>query len=312
MKNILITGAAGFIGTNLIAKLLENEDYFIVGVDNFNPYYDSRIKDKNIQSNSNKRFEFVFADITNEFIMRTRVFEKYKFDTVIHLAGQAGVGYSIEHPLEVMEINVKGFEILVRAAHLNGVKHFIYASSSTVNGDNGIMKCPYAVSKATNELQASMYGNLYKDMKFTGLRLFTVYGEGMRPDLAIYKFAKAMLNYDTIFIYGDGNTARDFTYVGDVTEAFKAVMESDLEYTSRVYDVGSGKSKSLNDLIYEMKMAFARTDFNKIEHLDAKPYDARITVANPVPMERDFGFRCNDALRYNLFNLQCWIEKGEK
>jgi UDP-glucuronate 4-epimerase len=244
--------------------------------------------------------------------MRTRVFEKYKFDTVIHLAAQASVSYSIEHPLEVMEINVKGFEILVRAAHLNGVKHFIYASSSTVKGDNGIMKCPYAVSKATNELQASMYGNLYKDMKFTGLRLFTVYGEGMRPDLAIYKFAKSMLNYDTIFIYGDGKTARDFTYVGDVTEAFKTVMESDLEYTSRVYDVGSGKSKSLEDLIYEMKMAFARTDWDKIEYMDAKPYDARITVANPVPMERDFGFRCNDDLRYNLFKLQCWMEKSEK
>jgi UDP-glucuronate 4-epimerase len=312
MRNILVTGCAGFIGTNLVAKLLENKENFIVGVDNLNPYYDLKIKDNNVQSNRNNRFEFVFADITNEFIMRTRVFEKYKFDTVIHLAAQAGVGYSIEHPLEVMDINVKGFEIMVRCAHLNGVKHFIYASSSSVNGDDGIMKCPYAVSKATNELQASMYGNLYKGMKFTGLRLFTVYGERMRPDLAIYKFANAMLHYDTIFIYGDGNTARDFTYVGDVTEAIKVVMESDLEYTSRVYDVGSGKSKSLNDVLYEMKMAFARTDFNKIEYVDKKEYDARITTANPVPMERDFGFRCSDDLRYNLFKLQNWIEKQKE
>ncbi len=180
MKNILVTGCAGFIGTNLIKKLLKNEDYFIVGVDNLNPYYDVRIKDDNLKLNNNKRFEFVFADITDEWMLNSRVFDKYKFDYVIHLAAQAGVGYSIEHPLDVVDVNVKGFDIMVRLSHQNGVKHFIYASSSTVLGDhNGIyeQKSPYGISKATNEAQGRMYAKLYGDMYITGLRLYTVYGE---------------------------------------------------------------------------------------------------------------------------------------
>ena len=207
MKNILVTGCAGFIGTNLIKKLLKNEDYFIVGVDNLNPYYDVRIKDDNLKLNNNKRFEFVFADITDEWMLNSRVFDKYKFDYVIHLAAQAGVGYSIEHPLDVVDVNVKGFDIMVRLSHQNGVKHFIYASSSTVLGDhNGIyeQKSPYGISKATNEAQGRMYAKLYGDMYITGLRLYTVYGERMRPDLAIAKFSKAIWTNEEIHIYGDG------------------------------------------------------------------------------------------------------------
>ena len=309
MKNILITGAAGFIGTNLIAKLLKDENYFIVGVDNLNPYYDTKIKDKNIQSNRNKRFEFVFADITNEFIMRTRVFEKYKFDTVIHLAGQAGVSYSIQHPLEVIDTNIKGFDILIRMAHNYGVKKFIYASSSSVLGDyDGIykQKSPYAVTKATNELQGRMYSELFKDMDIVGLRFFTVYGERMRPDLAIAKFTKAILNDEEIHVYGDGSISRDFTYVGDVTENMVKVIEADTSKCSgMIFDIGigNGKATSINSLIEIIKSACGKEDYDKIIYEEGKPYDAKITMSNISPSFKYFGYnglRCYTKLEEGI------------
>jgi len=309
MKNILVTGCAGFIGTNLIKKLLKNEDYFIVGVDNLNPYYDVRIKDDNLKLNNNKRFEFVFADITDEWMLNSRVFDKYKFDYVIHLAAQAGVGYSIEHPLDVVDVNVKGFDIMVRLSHQNGVKHFIYASSSTVLGDhNGIyeQKSPYGISKATNEAQGRMYAKLYGDMYITGLRLYTVYGERMRPDLAIAKFSKAIWTNEEIHIYGDGKIYRDFTYIDDVTEAFKVVMESEPKHNGHVYDVGNGKPYSLLELIDIMKKVYHREDYNKVVYEGEKPYDAKLTTAWASGLKDDYGFYCKVDLEEGLTRLGAW------
>ena len=309
MKNILVTGCAGFIGTNLIKKLLKNEDYFIVGVDNLNPYYDVRIKDNNLKLNNNKRFEFVFADITDEWMLNSRVFDKYKFDYVIHLAAQAGVGYSIEHPLDVVDVNVKGFDIMVRLSHQNGVKHFIYASSSTVLGDhNGIyeQKSPYGISKATNESQGRMYAKLYGDMYITGLRLYTVYGERMRPDLAIAKFSKAIWTNEEIHIYGDGKIYRDFTYIDDVTEAFKVVMESEPKHNGHVYDVGNGKPYSLLELIDIMKKVYHREDYNKVVYEGEKPYDAKLTTAWASGLKDDYGFYCKVDLEEGLTRLGAW------
>lgn len=309
MKNILVTGCAGFIGTNLIKKLLKNEDYFIVGIDNLNPYYDVRIKDNNLKLNNNKRFEFVFADITDEWMLNSRVFDKYKFDYVIHLAAQAGVGYSIEHPLDVVDVNVKGFDIMVRLSHQNGVKHFIYASSSTVLGDhNGIyeQKSPYGISKATNEAQGRMYAKLYGDMYITGLRLYTVYGERMRPDLAIAKFSKAIWTNEEIHIYGDGKIYRDFTYIDDVTEAFKVVMESEPKHNGHVYDVGNGKPYSLLELIDIMKKVYHREDYNKVVYEGEKPYDAKLTTAWASGLKDDYGFYCKVDLEEGLTRLGAW------
>ena len=309
MKNILVTGCAGFIGTNLIKKLLKNEDYFIVGIDNLNPYYDVRIKDNNLKLNNNKRFEFVFADITDEWMLNSRVFDKYKFDYVIHLAAQAGVGYSIEHPLDVIDVNVKGFDIMVRLSHQNGVKHFIYASSSTVLGDhNGIyeQKSPYGISKATNEAQGRMYAKLYGDMYITGLRLYTVYGERMRPDLAIAKFSKAIWTNEEIHIYGDGKIYRDFTYIDDVTEAFKVVMESEPKHNGHVYDVGNGKPYSLLELIDIMKKVYHMEDYNKVVYEGEKPYDAKLTTAWASGLKDDYGFYCKVDLEEGLTRLGAW------
>lgn len=260
--NILITGSKGFIGSNLVKKLSE---YKIVGVD---------LKDGHSILDSN----FINA-----------LFEFYQFDVVIHLAAIAGVGYSIQHSEEVLNNNIIGFDILAKAAIKHNVKHFIYASSSSVYGDDGTQKSPYAVSKATNELQAAMYSNL-SDMKFTGLRFFTVYGEGIREDLAISKFIKAMQSDLPIHVYGDGNQSRDFTYVDDICEAIKLIVESDKAWKNEVFDIGFGKNTTVTELVKILKNHINPT-WNKIIYEQEKPYDVKTTLANPNKLYQWFGFK---------------------
>jgi len=307
MKNILVTGAAGFIGTNLIARLLENEDYLVVGLDNLSPYYDRKIKNENVKSNYNKRFKFVYRDITDRLEME-KLFRKYQFDIVIHLAAQAGVGYSISNPLFVNNVNINGFDIIARLSALSGVKHFIYASSSSVYGDEGKMKSPYAVTKATNELQASMYSSLY-DMKFTGLRFFTVYGERMRPDLAIAKFVDAMLNGKRIYVYGDGTQMRDFSYVGDVVDGILAVMETDKEWKCEVFDIGRGLPISVNKIINILKSVTYNDNFDDIVYERAKPYDVKLTLASTAKIRNLLGFTCNTTISEGLKKYVNWLNK---
>ena len=260
--NILITGHKGFIGSNLVKKL---EKHKIIGVD---------IKDGNNVLDSN----FINA-----------LFEYYDFDVVIHLAAIAGVGYSIDHSEEVLKNNIIGFDTLAKAAIKNGVKHFIYASSSSVYGDDGTQKSPYAVSKATNELQAAMYSNL-SQMKFTGLRFFTVYGEGIREDLAISKFKKAIENDLPIHIYGDGTQARDFTYVGDICNAIKLIAESDKKWKNEVFDIGYGKKTSVSELVKMLK-DIINPSFDKIIYGQEKPYDVKETLADPNKLYQWFNFK---------------------
>lgn len=259
---ILITGYKGFIGSNLVKKLSEHK---IIGVDLVDGH---SILDSN----------FINA-----------LFEFYQIDAVIHLAAIAGVGYSVEHSEEVLNNNIIGFDILAKAAIKNKVKHFIYASSSSIYGDDGSQKSPYAVSKATNELQAAMYSNL-SDMKFTGLRFFTVYGEGIREDLAISKFIKAIQSDLPIHVYGDGNQSRDFTYVDDICEAIKLIVESDKLWKNEVFDVGFGKSTTVNELVKILKNHINPT-WNKIVYEQEKPYDVKTTLANPNKLYEWFGFK---------------------
>ena len=258
--NILISGYKGFIGSNLVKKL---EGHNIIGVD---------LKDGNNILDSNY-LDSIMTDI----------------DVVIHLAAIAGVGYSIEHSEEVLHNNIVGFDTLAKCAIKHNVKHFIYASSSSVYGDNGELKSPYAVSKASNELQAQVYSNL-SDMKFTGLRFFTVYGEGIREDLAISKFIKAMKNNEPLTIYGDGNQRRDFTYVDDICEAIKLIVESDKEWKNEVFDVGYGSSISVNFLVTILK-SIINPDFDKVIYEREKPYDVRETLADTTKIYEWFGFK---------------------
>ena len=260
--NILITGNKGFIGSNLVKKLSEHK---IVGVD---------LKD----GHSVLDFNFINA-----------LFEFYQFDAVIHLAAIAGVGYSIPNSEEVLTNNIIGFDILAKAAIKHNVKHFIYASSSSVYGDDGTQKSPYAVSKATNELQAAMYSNLC-NMKFTGLRFFTVYGEGIREDLAISKFKRAIENDEPLTVYGDGTQARDFTYVDDICDAIKLIVESDKLWKNEVFDIGFGKKTTVNELIKILKNII-NPIWNKIIYEQEKPYDVKETLASPNKLFEWFGFK---------------------
>lgn len=269
--NILITGNKGFIGSNLVKKL---DNHKIVGVD---------LKDGNNILDSN-------------FI--NTLFEYYQFDVVIHLAAIAGVGYSIDHSEEVLKNNVIGFDTLAKAAIKHNVKHFIYASSSSVYGDDGTQKSPYAVSKATNELQAAMYSNL-SSMKFTGLRFFTVYGEGIREDLAISKFIKAMQSGLPIHIYGDGTQARDFTYVDDICDAIKLIIESDKEWKNEVFDIGYGKKTSVNELVNILKNLI-NPSFDKVIYEEEKAYDVKETLADPNKLYEWFNFKPQYSIKQGL------------
>ena len=273
--NILITGHKGFIGSNLIKKLSNHK---IIGVD---------LKDGNNLLDSN----FV-----------NTLFEYYHFDTIIHLAAIPGVGYSISHSEEVLTNNIIGFDIMAKAAIKHNVKHFIYASSSSVYGDDGTQKSPYAVSKATNELQAAMYSNL-SNTKFTGLRFFTVYGEGIRQDLAISKFIKAMKNNEQLYVYSDGSQSRDFTYVDDICEAIKLIVESDKVWKNEVFDIGYGESTTINKLIDILK-SLINPSFDKVVYESEKVYDVKTTLANTKKLYDWFGFKPE----YNLRNgLNKWL-----
>ena len=272
---ILLTGHKGFIGSNLVKKL---SAHTIVGVD---------LKENHSCLDSN----YINA-----------LFEFYHFDAVIHLAAIAGVGYSIEHSEEVLTNNIIGFDVLAKAAIKHNVKHFIYASSSSVYGDDGTQKSPYAVSKATNELQAAMYSNL-SDMKFSGLRFFTVYGEGIREDLAISKFIKAMKANEPIHVYGNGNQSRDFTYVEDICEAIKLILESDKQWKNEVFDIGYGKSTTVNELIDILKGLINPT-FDKVVYQDEKAYDVKTTLANTNKLYEWFGFKPMYNIKKGLIKWQ--------
>ena len=269
---ILITGHKGFIGSNLVKKL---SNHTIVGVD---------LKEGHSCLDSNHI---------------NTLFESYHFDAIIHLAAIAGVGYSVEHSEEVLTNNIIGFDVLAKAAIKHNVKHFIYASSSSVYGDDGTQKSPYAVSKATNELQAAMYSNL-SDMKFSGLRFFTVYGEGIREDLAISKFIKAMESNTPLTVYGDGNQKRDFTYVDDITEAIKLILESDKSWKNEAFDIGYGKSTTVNELIDILKNLI-NPAYDKVIYQDEKPYDVKVTLADSDKLYEWFGYRPRYQIKDGLY-----------
>jgi UDP-glucuronate 4-epimerase len=274
---IIISGYKGFIGSNLTKRL---SNHTIIGID---------LKDGSDVLNS----EYVNG-----------LFEFNDVDAVIHLAAIPGLGYSIEHSEEVLHNNIIGFDIMAKVAIKHNVKHFIYASSSSVYGDDGTQKSPYAVSKATNELQAAMYSNL-SDMKFSGLRFFTVYGEGIREDLAISKFIKAMKTNTPIHVYGDGTQSRDFTYIDDITEVINLILESDKEWKNEVFDIGYGKSTTVNELIDILKGIINPT-FDKVVYEGEKAYDVKTTLARPNKLYEWFGFRP----KYNIKEgLTDWMNK---
>lgn len=326
---VMITGAAGFIGSTLAKKLLE-KNYEVTGVDNLNDYYDVNLKKdrlKLIEKNENFRFELL--DISNREQMK-ELFEKNSFDYVVNLAAQAGVRYSIENPQSYVDTNLVGFGNILEGCRHSKVKHLVYASSSSVYGLNENMPFSvhdnvdhpislYAASKKANELMAHTYSYLY-DLPTTGLRFFTVYGPWGRPDMALFLFTKAILENRPIKVFNNGEMKRDFTYIDDIVEGVSRVMENipkpDPEWSGKnpdpssgrvpykIYNIGNNNTVGLMEFIEaiedELKIK-AKKDF-----LPLQPGDVPATWADVDDLIRDTGFKPNTNVKDGVRNFINW------
>jgi nucleoside-diphosphate-sugar epimerase len=339
-KTILVTGAAGFIGANLVLSLLKSvEKVHIIGIDNMNDYYDVSLKEyrlSQIKELADGNFTFIKGSIADRKVV-TEVFEQYKPEIVVNLAAQAGVRYSIENPDAYIESNLIGFYNILEACRHSyddgqkGVGHLVYASSSSVYGSN--KKIPYstddkvdnpvslyAATKKSNELLAHAYSKLY-GIPSTGLRFFTVYGPAGRPDMAYFGFTNKLVNNQTIKIFNYGNCKRDFTYIDDIVTGISAVMKcaplpNDDGVKYKVYNIGNNHPENLLDFVDilqdELKAAgVLPSDYDFEAHKELvgmQPGDVEVTYADVSELERDFGFKPSTSLRDGLKKFAKWYK----
>ncbi len=342
-KTILVTGAAGFIGSNLVKRLLNDvEDVTVIGIDNMNDYYDVKLKEARLEELASKpSFTFVKGSIADKAII-TEIFETYKPQVVVNLAAQAGVRYSITNPDAYIESNILGFYNILEACRHSydngaaGVEHLVYASSSSVYGSN--KKVPYstedkvdnpvslyAATKKSNELLAHAYSKLY-NIPSTGLRFFTVYGPAGRPDMAYFGFTDKLRQGKTIQIFNYGNCKRDFTYIDDIVEGVvrvmgkapdKAVGEDGLPLPPyAVYNIGNNQPENLLDFVTILQEELIRAgvlpedyDFEAHKELvPMQPGDVPVTYADTGALERDFGFKPGTSLREGLRRFAQWYK----
>ena len=329
--NILVTGSAGFIGSHLAQKLLERGDT-IIGIDNHNDYYDIKLKEDRLnQFIDNKNYIHYRCDIADKNEIE-KIFKEHKPLKVINLAAQAGVRYSIENPHSYIDSNIVGFTNILEACRHNKVSHLVYASSSSVYGANTKMPFSihdnvdhplslYAASKKANELFAHTYSNLYQ-LPTTGLRFFTVYGPWGRPDMALFKFTKAILNNETIQVFNYGNHKRDFTYVDDIVEGVIRVLdkpaEPNVEWTGeapdsgssfapwRVYNIGNNNPIELNDYISAIEDATGV--IAKKEFLPLQPGDVPETYADISDLEEFFEYKPTTKVEDGIKNFVEWYK----
>ena len=337
-KTVLVTGAAGFIGSNLCKRLLNDyKDIKVIGIDNMNDYYDVRIKEYRLDTLLKyDNFHFVKGNIADKEIVNG-LFERYEIDIVVNLAAQAGVRYSIENPDVYIESNLIGFYNILEACRYHLVEHLVYASSSSVYGSN--KKVPYstddkvdnpvslyAATKKSNELMAHAYSKLY-NIPSTGLRFFTVYGPAGRPDMAYFGFTNKLRNNETIKIFNYGNCKRDFTYIDDIVEGVIRVMKKAPEKKNgedglpvppyKVYNIGNSNPESLLDFVQILSEELIKAkvlpedyDFDSHKELVAmQPGDVPVTYADTTALEKDFGFRPNTTLREGLREFARWYKK---
>lgn len=342
-STVLVTGAAGFIGANLVMELLNTCDSVnIVGLDNVNDYYDVSIKEYRLTeieklaiAYPSSQWTFIKGNIADRELIE-EIFTTYKFDVVVNLAAQAGVRYSITNPDVYIESNLIGFYNILEACRNHPVEHLVYASSSSVYGFN--KKVPYstddkvdnpvslyAATKKSNELLAHAYSKLY-NIPSTGLRFFTVYGPAGRPDMAYFGFTNKLLKGETIQIYNYGNCKRDFTYVDDIVEGVKRVMTCAPEKVTgedglpvppyRVYNIGNSSPENLLDFVDILQQELIRAevlpedyDFEAHKQLvPMQPGDVPVTYADTTALERDFGFRPATPLRDGLRKFAQWYK----
>lgn len=335
-KTVLVTGAAGFIGSNLVKRLFhEFKDIKIVGIDSITDYYDVNIKYGRLQEIEalGRDWTFVKANISDKGIVND-FFSKYHFSVVVNLAAQAGVRYSITNPDAYIESNLIGFYNILEACRYNEVEHLVYASSSSVYGSN--KKVPYstddkvdnpvslyAATKKSNELMAHAYSKLY-NIPSTGLRFFTVYGPAGRPDMAYFGFTNKLVKGETIQIFNYGNCKRDFTYVDDIVEGVVRVMRHAPEKQNgedglpippyKVYNIGNNSPENLLDFVTILQEELVRagvlpSDYDFEAHKELvpmQPGDVPVTYADTTPLEQDFGFKPSTPLREGLRRFAEW------
>ena len=346
-KTVLITGAVGFIGSNLAIELIKSfSNVHIVGIDNMNDYYDVSIKEfrlneisKIASEKKDCKWTFVRGNIADKELI-DNVFVKYAPSIVVNLAAQAGVRYSITNPDVYIESNLIGFYNILEACRHNSVEHLVYASSSSVYGSN--KKVPYstddkvdnpvslyAATKKSNELLAHAYSKLY-NIPSTGLRFFTVYGPAGRPDMAYFGFTNKLLRNEKIQIFNHGNCKRDFTYVDDIVKGVKLVMQHAPEKKIgedglplppyKIYNIGNSNPENLLDFVDILQQELIRAkvlpgDYDFEAHKELVPMqagDVPITFADTSELEKDFGFRPNTPLREGLRKFAEWYKNFYK
>ncbi len=312
---VLITGAAGFIGSHLSERLL-GEGAAVVGVDNFDEFYDPQVKRDNIAAcMGNERFRLIEADIRDSGAMDKAVGDGV--DAIVHLAARAGVRASIAEPVLYADVNINGTMVLLEAAKEYGVRKFVFASSSSVYGNNEKVPfseadnvdfpiSPYAATKKACELVCHTYHHLY-GIGMTCLRFFTVYGPRQRPDLAIHKFARLIEAGKGIPVYGDGSMMRDFTYIDDIIDGVTASIEKCQGYN--IYNLGESRPISVNDLIGELEKALGKKAIK--EHQPPQPGDVERTYADVTRAVAELGYDPKTAIEDGLAEFVTWLRRNQ-
>ena len=338
MKTYFITGVAGFIGSNLAKRILDEEkEALVIGLDSVNNYYDVKIKEWRLaELNKFNNFKFIKGDLANKETVEN-IFKEYHPDIVVNLAAQAGVRYSITNPDAYIQSNLIGFYNILECCRHYPVEHLVYASSSSVYGSN--KKVPYstedkvdnpvslyAATKKSNELMAHSYSKLY-NIPSTGLRFFTVYGPAGRPDMAYFGFTNKLIKGETIKIFNYGNCKRDFTYIDDIVEGVIRVMKKAPEKKNgedglpippyKIYNIGNSNPENLLDFVQILQEELIRAkvlpeDYDFEAHKELVPMqagDVPVTYADTKPLEEDFEFRPSTPLRLGLRKFAEWYKE---
>lgn len=332
---VLVTGAAGFIGSALAIKLLDRGNT-VIGIDNHNSYYDPALKEARLARHADHPNYTHIRISLEDRVAIAKLFEEERFDSVANLAAQAGVRYSIENPLAYVDSNLLGFASILEGCRHTKVGHLVYASSSSAYGLN--TKQPYSVheavnhpvslyaaTKKANELMAHAYSHLYK-LPTTGLRFFTVYGPYDRPDMALQKFAKAIMNDEPIKVFNYGKHRRDFTYIDDIVEGIIRILDKpaspNLDWDSdspdpasssapyRVYNIGSNNPVELMDCIEALEASLGK--IAEKELLPLQPGDVLDTYANVDDLVKDFGYKPGTSIKQGIENFVAWYRKYNK
>jgi len=327
--NILVTGAAGFIGSTLVMRLLERGDS-VIGIDNHNDYYDPEIKERRIARYlKNTNYKHLRLDIANRESLEN-CFETHKPEFVVNLAAQAGVRYSIENPSAYIDSNIVGFANILEGCRYHGVKHLVYASSSSVYGANTKMPFSvhqnvdhplslYAASKKSNELMAHTYSHLY-NLSTTGLRFFTVYGPWGRPDMALFKFTKSIINGEKIDVFNYGKHRRDFTYIDDIVEGVIRVLDTPAQSNPtwnsghpdpgssnapwKVYNIGNNQPVELMDYIGAIEKKLGKKA--NINFLPLQPGDVPDTFADVESLVKNFNYKPSTSVEVGVGKFIDW------